>query len=76
MLRECYVNAKTWLTGRGPAMPEPAEKILGINVRIWDDEARLTKSSNRDGLGVDGLSNKSSEDEGNGKLEHVVILEN
>lgn len=38
-----------------------------------DDEVRLTKSSNRDGLGVDGLSNKSREDEGNGELEHVCL---
>jgi len=73
MLRECKDLA---YRKRASNARTCGKKHLGINVRIWDDEARLTKSSNRDGLGVDGLSNKSSEDEGNGKLEHVVILEN
>jgi len=71
-MSECYGKSKRWLTGRGPAIPEPAERYLGMNVHM-SDQVRLTKSSDRDGLGVDSLSNKSSEGEGNGELEHVTF---
>ena len=50
--------------------PRTFGKNLSMNVCV-DDEVRFTKSSNKDSLGVDGLSNKNSEDKGNGELEHV-----